>query len=95
MKDYLIISIVLSLIFIAITLLVLSLFSKGLGLKNEEKESIYMPSFFKNVSLAIIIVSFFEPEVVFFPVIYYIVEQIIPPIYYEIKKYNSEIFKLI
>lgn len=94
-KDYLIISIVLSLIFIAITLLVLSLFSKGLGLKNEEKESIYMPSFFKNVSLAIIIVSFFEPEVVFFPVIYYIVEQIIPPIYYEIKKYNSEIFKLI
>lgn len=54
-----------------------------------------MPSFFKNVSLAIIIVSFFEPEVVFFPVIYYIVEQIIPPIYYEIKKYNSEIFKLI
>ena len=94
-KDYLIISIVISLIFIAITLLVLSLFSKGLGLKNEEKESIYMPSFFKNVSLAIIIVSFFEPEVVFFPVIYYIVEQIIPPIYYEIKKYNSEIFKLI
>lgn len=87
-KDYLIISIFLSLIFIAITLLVLSLFSKGLGLKNEEKESIYMPSFFKNVSLAIIIVSFFEPEVVFFPVIYYIVEQFIPPIYYEIKKYN-------
>lgn len=65
-KDYLIISIVLSLIFIAITLLVLSLFSKGLGLKNEEKESIYMPSFFKNVSLAIIIVSFLSLKLSFF-----------------------------
>ncbi len=85
-KGYLFISIFLSLIFIIITLLFLSIFSNTLKLKREEKESIFIPSFFKNISLAIIVVSFFEPEVVFFPVVYYIVEQLVSPLYYETKK---------
>ncbi|MCC7571788.1 MAG: hypothetical protein KO464_00165 [Candidatus Methanofastidiosum sp.] len=85
-KDYLFVSIILSLSFIIITLLFLRIFSNVLKLKSEEKESIFIPSFFKNVSLAIIVVSFFEPEVVFFPVVYYIIEQLVSPLYYEIKK---------
>ena len=85
-KGYLFISIFLSIIFIIITLLFLSIFSNTLKLKREEKESIFIPSFFKNISLAIIVVSFFEPEVVFFPVVYYIVEQLVSPLYYEAKK---------
>ncbi len=85
-KDYLLISIILSLSFIVITILFLTFFSKILNLKRDEKESILVPSFFKNISLAIIVVLFFEPEVAFFPVIYYITEQVIPPIYYEVRK---------
>ncbi|MEN6378202.1 MAG: hypothetical protein ABFD15_01300 [Methanofastidiosum sp.] len=87
-KDYLFVSIILSLSFIIITLLFMAIFSNILKLKIEEKESIFIPSFFKNISLAIIVVSFFEPEVVFFPVVYYIIEQLVSPLYYEIKKYN-------
>ena len=85
-KDYLFVSIILSLSFIIITLLFLRIFANILKLKSEEKESIFIPSFFKNISLAIIVVSFFEPEVVFFPVVYYIIEQLVSPLYYEIKK---------
>lgn len=85
-KDYLFVSIILSLSFIIITLLFLRIFSNILKLKSEEKESIFIPSFFKNISLAIIVVSFFEPEVVFFPVVYYIIEQLVSPLYYEIKR---------
>ena len=85
-KDYLLVSIFLSLIFIIITLLFMTIVSNVLKLKINEKESIVIPSFFKNISLAIIVVSFFEPEVVFFPVVYYIIEQLVPPLYYEIKK---------
>lgn len=85
-KDYLFLSIILSIAFIIISLLFLTIFSNILKLKREEKESIFIPSFFKNISLAIIIVSFFEPEVVFFPVVYYIVEQLFSPLYYEIRK---------
>ena len=87
-KSYLFVSIILSLCFIIITLLFMTIFSNILRLKREEKESIFIPSFFKNISLAIIVVSFFEPEVVFFPVVYYIIEQLVSPLYYEIKKYN-------
>jgi len=87
--DYLFVSIFLSLIFIIITLLFLTIFSNILKLKKEEKESIFIPSFFKNISLAIIVVSFFDPEVVFFPVVYYIIEQLVSPLYYEIKKSRS------
>lgn len=85
-KDYLFVSILLSLSFILITLLFLEISSNFLKFKMEEKESIFFPSFFKNISIAIIIVSFFEPEVVFFPVVYYIIEQLFCPLYYEIKK---------
>lgn len=85
-KDYLLVSVILSLSFIGITILFLTIFSRILKLKKEEKESILIPSFFKNISLAIIVVLFFEPEVAFFPVIYYITEQVIPPIYYEVRK---------
>ncbi|KYC48819.1 MAG: Sodium Bile acid symporter family protein [Candidatus Methanofastidiosum methylothiophilum] len=87
-KGYLFNSILLSLVFIIITLLFLALTSNILKLNNEEKESIFIPSFFKNISLAIIVVSFFEPEVVFFPVVYYIIEQLFSPLYYEIKNKN-------
>jgi len=85
-KDYLFLSMFLSLFFIIIILLFMTIFSSILKLKMEEKESIFIPSFFKNISLAIIVVSFFEPEVVFFPVVYYIIEQLFSPLYYEIKK---------
>jgi len=85
-KDYLFLSIFLSLFFIIVILLFMKIFSNILKLKMEEKESIFIPSFFKNISLAIIVVSFFEPEVVFFPVVYYIIEQLFSPLYYEIKK---------
>ncbi|KYC46012.1 MAG: Sodium Bile acid symporter family protein [Candidatus Methanofastidiosum methylothiophilum] len=85
-RDYLIISILLSIIFIIIILSMVSILSKAFRLKDEEKESIFIPSFFKNISLAIIVVSFFEPEVVFFPVVYYIMEQLVSPVYYEIRK---------
>jgi predicted Na+-dependent transporter len=88
-KDYLFVSILLSLILIIFTLLFLRISSNLLKFKKEEKESIFIPSFFKNISLAIIVVSFFEPEVVFFPVVYYIIEQLVSPLYYEIKKHNS------
>ena len=87
-KGYLFNSIILSLVFIIITLLFLTLTSNILKFNNEEKESIFIPSFFKNISLAIIVVSFFEPEVVFFPVVYYIIEQLFSPLYYEIKNKN-------
>lgn len=87
-KGYLFNSILLSLVFIIITLLFLALTSNILKFNNEEKESIFIPSFFKNISLAIIVVSFFEPEVVFFPVVYYIIEQLFSPLYYEIKNKN-------
>jgi len=84
-KGYLIISIILSLILILLTLLFLIFTSKKLKLREDEKEAIFIPSFFKNISIAIIIVSFFNPEVVFFPVIYYIIEQLFSPLYYELK----------
>lgn len=84
-KGYLMISIFLSCIFIILTLLFLIIASNRLKLNEEEKQAIYIPSFFKNISIAIIIVSFFSPEVVFFPVIYYITEQLFSPLYYEIK----------
>lgn len=88
-KGYLFVSILLSLILIIFTLGFLRIISNLLKFKEEEKESIFIPSFFKNISLAIIVVSFFEPEVVFFPVVYYIIEQLVSPLYYEIKKHNS------
>ncbi|NPV50651.1 MAG: hypothetical protein HPY60_05580 [Candidatus Methanofastidiosum sp.] len=88
-KGYLFVSIILSLILIIFTLGFLRIISNLLKFKEEEKESIFIPSFFKNISLAIIVVSFFEPEVVFFPVVYYIIEQLVSPLYYEIKKHNS------
>ena len=88
-KGYLFVSILLSLILIIFTLGFLRIISNLLTFKEEEKESIFIPSFFKNISLAIIVVSFFEPEVVFFPVVYYIIEQLVSPLYYEIKKHNS------
>lgn len=58
-KDYLFLSIFLSLFFMIVTLLFMTIFSNILKLKIEEKESIFIPSFFKNISLAIIVVSFF------------------------------------
>jgi hypothetical protein len=88
-KDYFFIAIFLSLGLILFTLVFINIFSNILGLKSEERESIFIPSFFKNISIAIIVVSFFEPEVVFFPVVYYIIEQLVSPLYYEIKKHNS------
>lgn len=84
-KGYLSISIILAFILISLILLFLIIVSNKLKLKEDEKESIFIPSFFKNISIAIIVVSFFEPEVVFFPVVYYIVEQLFSPFYYEIK----------
>jgi hypothetical protein len=84
-KGYLFVSIILAFILISLVLLFLIIVSNKLKLKEEEKEAIFIPSFFKNISIAIIIVSFFEPEVVFFPVVYYIVEQLFSPLYYEIK----------
>lgn len=84
-KGYLFISIILAFILISLILIFLIISSNKLELKEEEKEAIFIPTFFKNISIAIIVVSFFDPEVVFFPVIYYIVEQLFSPLYYEIK----------